>query len=129
MNRALFLWLFFISLLFAIPDGYFAKEEEVVLKKDEVALYEASGNKFFFRWTLYVNNGLVMHYNYDGFPYQNILYKKHKLNSFKIPLKRGFDNHMQAPYIMVVFKEFREKEAYFTVYLYDPMKSIKLKRE
>jgi len=129
MNKAFFTWLLIINILFAIPDGYFAKEEELSLAKDEFALYDIGGKSLYFRWTLFINDGLVMHYGYDGFPYQNVLYADYKRNGFKIGLEQSFDEHMEPPYFMIVFKEMKEKAADFSVHLYDPKGSIKLKRK
>ena len=129
--KAIFVWLICVNLLFAISEGFFAKDEELSLAKDEFALYEVEGKSLYFRWTLYINKGLVMHYAYDGFPYQNVLYTDYKRNGFKIKLKQSVDDHMEPPYFMVIFKEMNleAKKADFSVHLYDPIGSIKLNRK
>ena len=114
-----------------MPDGYFAKEERFSLTKDEFAIYEVDAKPLYFRWTLYINKGLVMHYGYDGFPYQNILYKEYKRDSFKIALKQRADDHLEAPYLMVVFEGMQKggQKADFALYVYDPLGSIKVNRK
>ncbi len=131
MSKAVALYLLAFAALWAMPEGYFAKEEKLSLAKDEYAVYEVTGKPLYFRWTLFINRGLVMHYGYDGFPYQNVLYKDYKQNSFKIPLKQRSDDHSEPPYFMLVFNGMQEgnKKADFTVYVYDPLGSLNAKRK
>lgn len=132
MSKARLVWLFLIfQSLYAVPEGYYAKEERFSLKKDEFAIYDVDDKPLYFRWTLFINRGLVMHYAYDGFPYQNVLYREYKRDAFRIPLKQRPDDHMEAPYLMVVFEGMQEgnKAADFAVYVYDPFGSIKVNRK
>jgi hypothetical protein len=131
MSKAFVVWLLFVATLCAIPDGYFAKEEQFVLKKDQFAVYEIDGKPLTFRWTLFINRGLVMHYAYDGFPHQNVLYREYKKDSFQIRLKQQPDDHMEPPYLMVQFVGMEEKEglARFSVYVFDPLGSIRVNRK
>jgi len=132
MNKAWLLWLFLIfQTAHAVPEGYYAKEERFSLKKDQFAIYEVDGKPLYFRWTLFINRGIVMHYAYDGFPYQNVLYKDYKQDTFKIRLKQRPDDHMEAPYLMVVFEGMQKgnEAADFAVYVFDPLGSIKVNRK
>lgn len=142
---------FFALLVFCVASLFAAEEsaitwnykDEVTLAKDQTARYEiAIDNKIFtldFRWTLYANKGLVMLYKYgildekkrnSRFPYQNILYKDHKLNSFKIELKNRVSNAFLWPYALVVFKDFDEKtkKATFDVMMKDDARPLQAER-
>ena len=107
---------------------------QVELKKDELARYTlAIDDKIYnldFRWTLFVNEGLVMLYKFNKFPYQNILYKDYKLKSFKIKLKNRAENAFYEPYALIVFEDFdtKTKKAKFTVLLMDDKSSIRAER-
>lgn len=138
------LFLFFLP-LFAADDGAISWnfKDEVTLKKDQLARYEvAIDNKIHtldFRWTLYSNKGLVMLYKYaiedpkkkiSRFVNQNILYKDHKLNSFKIELKNRVSNAFLEPYALIVFKDFDEKtkKATFDVLMKDDKRPVQAER-
>jgi len=114
--------------LFAIDDSYWAKKETVYLQKDEVALFDVNKKRLFFRWTLFKNRGIVLHYNYDGYVNQNILYKEYRRDGFKIFLKQYAINSYFKPYIMIIFKGYKSKIATFDLYLYDPDSIFKIKR-
>ena len=131
MSKAFALYSLLTLALWAMPEGYFAKEEKLSLAKDEYAVYEVLGKPLYFRWTLFINRGLVMHYGYDGFPYQNVLYDDYKLNSYKIRLKQRLDDHSEPPYFMVVFTGMQDgnKKADFTIYVYDPLGTLNAKRK
>ena len=107
---------------------------QVELKKDELARYTlAIDDKIYnldFRWTLFVNEGLVMLYKFNKFPYQNILYKDYKLKSFKIKLKNRAENAFYEPYALIVFEDFdtNTKKAKFTVFLMDEKRAIQAER-
>lgn len=111
----------------------------VELKKDQVAKYSLIiDNKAFdvqFRWTLFVNDGLVMLYNYAGddglrFKKQNVLYAKYRLDGFKIELKERATNAIYRPYIYISFKNYdkKTKKALFHVFLKDEKRSILVDR-
>jgi hypothetical protein len=107
--------------------------KQISLKKDELikilVKYGQTEKLFKFRWTLYVNNGLVIHRSYDRIVGQNILNLNHKNQSFRVELKsRGSDNY-NVPYILVKFKEFKydTKEAVFDILLSDEKLQIELK--
>jgi hypothetical protein len=111
----------------------FREVKQISLKKDELikilVKYGQTEKLFKFRWTLYVNNGLVIHRSYDRIVGQNILNLNHKNQSFRVELKsRGSDNY-NVPYILVKFKEFKydTKEAVFDILLSDEKLQIELK--
>lgn len=126
----IFLFLFGIS---NISANDFREVKQISLKKDELTKilvkYGQTEKLFKFRWTLYVNNGLVVHRSYDKIVGQNILNLNHKNQSFRLELKsRGADNY-NVPYILVKFKEFKydTKEAVFDLLLSDEKLQIELK--
>ncbi len=63
-----------------------------------------------FRWTLFKNGALVMHVEYDKHRYQPLLYKKFRLDSFKIDIFTKRDDlprtAMVNPYAIIIFKAF-----------------------
>jgi hypothetical protein len=143
MSRLFAPLLLILMPLFAADDGAITwnYKDEVELKKDQRARYMITiDSKLYtldFRWTLYVNKGLVMLYKYgtdttkiNGFPYQNILYKDHKLNSFKIKLKNRASNAFLEPYALVLFKEFddKTKKATISVMMKDDIRPVQAER-
>jgi len=126
-RSVLFLLLFCSSALFA---NYI---KEIRLKKDEqkkiLVKYESREKLFQFSWTLYINDGLVIHRSYDKIVAQNILYLNGINQSFRVELVTRGANYYQPPYILVKFKEFNTKknEAVFRLYLYDKEHEIKWK--
>lgn len=106
---------------------------KISLKKDEqkkILVKYANKEKLFeFRWTLYVNDGLVTLYKYDDFVAQNVLYLNHKNQSLRIKLRDDGQNYYNLPYFLLKFKDFdaKEKEAKFELYLYDNAMQIELK--
>jgi len=118
------------SFIWAMSPTYWWYDDTIYLKKDYFATYKIRYKGIFhtlkFRFTLYKNDGIVMLYNYDNFPYQNILYKG-ELNSFK---KRIVDfDSPNNPYFLVVFKDYNAKIATFEFLIFNPKKDtyIKLK--
>jgi len=99
--------------------------KEISLKKDEqkkiLVKYESREKLFQFSWTLYINDGLVIHRSYDKIVAQNILYLNGINQSFRVELVTRGASYYQPPYILVKFKEFNTKknEALFQLYLYD----------
>ena len=75
---------FFLVLTIISSTSYtldFKQTTIIKLKKDEqkkfLVKYENFVKLFEFRWTLYKNNGLVIHRSYDKIVAQNILYTKY----------------------------------------------------
>ncbi len=126
-----FLALFFLnSALFA---NDLQKVREISLKKDVqkkiLVKYDNKTRLFKFRWTLYVNDGLVILRSYDKNVAQNILYLNHKNQSFRVKLKTPGADFYNVPYILIKFKEFDVKKniASFVLYLSDRKDQISLK--
>lgn len=112
---------YFCALFIALALGvqaYGAKpawdmQEQLSLKKDEIYTQEflLSGvpKTLKLYWTLYKNYGLVVHLQYDRFPYQFVLYTDYKRKSFTLPLSQGQDIDKTA-YLLLSFQDFDEQE-------------------
>jgi len=106
--------------------------KKISLKKDEqkkiLVKYDNKKRLFKFRWTLYVNEGLVVLRSYDKTVAQNILYLNHKNQSFRVELKTRGADFYNVPYILVKFKEFDFKKniAKFVLYLSDDKEQVRL---
>ena len=127
--RALILFLLLFSGLYA---NEYRSTKIIKLKKDEnkkiIIKYAKVQKLFKFRWTLYVNGGLVILRAYDRVVAQNILYKRYKNQTFRLPLKiRGADLY-NPPYILVKFLEFdyEKNEAIFKLFLSDKSSQVSL---
>jgi hypothetical protein len=105
VNKVFFLLL---SILLFGEAKYWNYEFEFELKKNEVKKFQvidrAREKMLDFSWNLYVNNGLITITNFDGFPYQNILYLDYNRNSFQKKM------HGKNALVMIEFVEFLEKE-------------------
>jgi hypothetical protein len=105
----------------------------IKLKKDEqkkiLVKYGTSEKLFKFRWTLYVNGGLVVLRSYDRVVAQNVLYLRDRNRSFRLELKPKGADFYNVPYILVKFKEFdfETNEATFELFLSDKKSQIDLK--
>jgi len=125
----LFIWIFLGSIeVFAD----FRDLKKVFLKKDQtkklLVKYDTYERVFEFRWTLFVNNSLVVLRSYDKIVAQNVIYLNERSSSFRVELKsRGADS-LNTPYILVLFKDFdyEKKEAYFEILLSDKKMQIEL---
>jgi hypothetical protein len=125
-----FLLVFFSIFLFAFdPLKYWWINYTIYLKKDYPAIYKIFYNQktylLKFHWTLYKNRGLVMFYNYQNHPFQNILYKNYQLNGYKIYITKS--DEINDPYLMIYFKNFKNNIAEFNILIYNPKKNIKIK--
>ncbi len=126
----------FIALLLSssvVFGNDFRYMEKISLKKDDqkkiLVKYAKYERLFKFRWTLYINDGLVVFHSYDKRVSQNILSLNHKNQSFRVELKpRGYD-HYNVPYLLVKFKKFdyEKNKALFELYLWDEQSQIILK--
>ncbi|NOR58887.1 MAG: hypothetical protein GQ474_10235 [Sulfurimonas sp.] len=105
----------------------------ISLKKDEqkkiLVKYGDIAKLFKFRWTLYQNEGLVIHRSYDRVVAQNILYLRAKNRSFRLELRPRGSDHFSAAYMLVKFKEFKHEtgEAIFELFLFDKDIEISVK--
>ena len=105
----------------------------IKLKKDEhkkiLVKYGTSEKLFKFRWTLYANGGLVVLRSYDRVVAQNVLYLRHRNQSFRLELKPKGADYYLVPYVLVKFKEFdfETSEATFELFLSDKNMQVNLK--
>jgi hypothetical protein len=106
---------------------------KISLKKDQtkkiLIKYDTIQKLFQFRWTLFINDGLVILKSYDDIVSQNILYLNHKNQSFRTEiLSRGANNY-KTPYILVKFLEFdfEKHEAKFKIFLSDDEMRVRIK--
>lgn len=96
---------------------------EVSLGKDEVKTFDVFAENIkktlSFRWTLYKDKALVMHFKYDNIPYQFVLYKKGS-NSAKINLSSINSSNNENPYIIFYFVDFNDadRKAKFRYYFF-----------
>ena len=124
------LLLFSFSFIFA---NDFREINKITLKKDEqkkiLVKYNDKEKLFKFSWTLYKNGGLVVFRSYDNIVAQNVLYLRHRNQSFRFDLKTRGADFYNVPYILVKFKEFdsNTSEANFELMLSDKKFQIKLK--
>ena len=118
------------SLYAVLPDGYWASQDSATLEKDEVVAFEVDGRLYTFRWTLYINDGLVVLVKYDNFPYQTVLYRDYRLSGFRVDLKTPNRADVPPPYMMVDFQSIdaNATRARFGFYLYDPSGRVVMKR-
>ncbi len=130
----LFLQVFFFVVLSvsATFANDFKDIKKIALKKDEqkkiLVKYDTYKKLFIFRWTLYKNDGLVIHRKYDGIVGQNILYLNHQNQSFRFDLKpRGADAY-NVPYMLVKFKkfDFKKQKALFELFVSDKQNQIEI---
>ena len=128
--RVLFLLASFVVLLSA---NTYRDIVKVSLKKDEtkrvLIKYGKIQKLFQFRWTLYVNDGLVILKSYDDIVSQNILYLNHKNQSFRTELLSRGANNYKTPYMLVKFLEFdyEKNKAKFELFLSDDEIRVRVK--
>ncbi len=130
-----FLQIFFIFLL--LNNSIYASDlvviKKISLKKDEkkniLVKYGSKKKLFSFRWTLFVNGGLVIDHSYDTIVYQNILYLNYQNQSFRVKLKPSGADVFNAPYFLVKFKkfDFKKKKAEFDLFLSDDKNQVEVK--
>ena len=130
-----FLQIFFIFLL--LNNSIYASDlvviKKISLEKDEkkniLVEYGSKKKLFSFRWTLFVNGGLVIHRSYDTIVSQNILYLNYQNQSFRVELKPSGADVFNVPYFLVKFKkfDFKKKEAEFDLFLSDDKNQVQLK--
>ena len=132
MKQIVHLFAVFILFCGVVEAVDFREVKKISLKKDEtkkfLVKYGSRERLFTFRWTLYVNGGLVVFRSYDKRVAQNILYLNHTNQSFRVELKtRGGDNYL-VPYLLVKFKkfDFEKNEAMFDLLLSDVKMQVSL---
>jgi hypothetical protein len=119
----------FLLFLFISDEVYGANKKywdivyDVSLKKDEIQRFivrdPVREKIFYFYWTLFINDGLVVNSNYDKYPKQHVLYKKFKLDAFRVKLMRKANYKREGSYIRVEFQYFDiyDKKALFRIYV------------
>jgi len=106
----------------------------VTLKKDEqvtfLVKYATYKREFTLRWTLFVNEGLVLFHTYHKNVFQNILYLNGTNQSFKILLKPKGADRYEVPYFLVKFNKFdlKKNEAKFEIFLSDKKSQMIIER-
>ncbi|MEA1983423.1 MAG: hypothetical protein U9N39_07755 [Campylobacterota bacterium] len=132
MKLILHLFITLVLLFGSLGAIEFRDMQEISLKKDEqtkiLVKYKDSVRLFKLRWTLYVNEGLVLFHSYDKQVAQNILYLNTKNQSFKVYLKTRGADHYEPPYFLVKFKEFDygKNSASFELFLSDKKSQIEI---
>ena len=122
-----------LLLLIGSAEAAFRHTKEIRLKKDEtekILLKHQDGAYVFeFRWTLYINGGLVIHRSYDGFNNQHILKLNHNNQSFRQPIDMSGKSPKDYAYIVVRFKsfDFEKREAVFDLLLRDDAEKVEMK--
>ncbi len=131
LARLLFVGVLFVATLSA---NEYRTMYPVTLKKDEqvsfLVKYATYKREFTLRWTLYVNEGLVLFHTYNKNVFQNILYLNGTNQSFKVFLKpKGADRH-EVPYFLVKFNKFdlKKNEAKFEIFLSDKRSQMLIER-
>jgi len=120
----------FLSINFIFIDNSFGAGKrywdiiyDVELKKDEIQRFIVSDpvrkKIFYFYWTLFINDGIVINSSYDKYPKQHVLYKDYRLNAFRVNLMRKASYLQEKSFIRVEFQDFDiyENKALFRVYI------------
>lgn len=125
----------FITIVLLLSSSWaieFRDMQKISLQKDEqtkiLVKYKNNIRLFKFRWTLYVNEGLVVLRSYDTEVSQNILYLNSRNQSFKVYLKSKSAENYEVPYYLVKFQEFdyEKNRAEFELYLWDKHSEIEI---
>ena len=129
--RFFFLVVFFIG---TVSANEYRMMYPVTLKKDEqvtfLVKYATYKREFTLRWTLFVNEGLVLFHTYNKNVFQNILYLNGTNQSFKVLLKPKGADRYEVPYFLVKFNKFdlKKNEAKFEIFLSDKESQMTIKR-
>lgn len=111
--------------------NYWFKTETLYLKKDVEAHYiidyKEVKHHLRFRFTLHVDKRVIMHYKYDDFVNQNVLFLKYGVNDYKRVIID--ERYPYNPYFLVQFKEYKDNIATFNFFLYNPKQDIGIKLE
>lgn len=137
--RSLAIWLMVgCWVVAAMPKGYWGYKDGVDLAKDQVVHYTIDSAKneagyrfdFFFRWTLWKERGLVMHFSFDGFRRQTILYPEYKRDTFRYFYRDRHGSSDEKPMIMIRLLALNDqnKTATFEVLVRDPKRTIVVER-
>ncbi|MCI7485245.1 MAG: hypothetical protein MSA68_04780 [Helicobacter sp.] len=120
----LFLQLLFLNVSHA-SNLFFTWQKDLFLEKEQKyyakVLLDSVQKLLVLRWTLYKNNGLVIHLHYDGFNHQAILYKDYQRAGFSLTLG---ENLKPNPKLHIFFKNFDDKKAHLRLFLEEVGASI-----
>lgn len=125
MSKILLIALLPVWLFAAFPADYWLQSGSITLARDQfytVGISKGGERKDIrFRWTLYKNEGLVMHLSYSDHVHQFILYRDYQVDSFKLKLfPKQTPAPEEEPYIRLVFNNYSRKDkiASFDYYVY-----------
>ena len=98
------------------PNAMWSHYDTFVLKKDQLQHVRIHANhrthRLAFRWTLFVNGGLVMHVTYDGHRFQPLLYADYKRDAFRVDLYAKPNDasplQYETPHAFLIFRKFDE---------------------
>jgi len=133
MQKILPLFLLLVLLFSYSSANDFEDVKKITLKKDEqtkiLVKYDTYKRVLAFRWTLYVNDGLIVFHSYDKRVAQTILYLNTRNQSFKVYLKEKGSEPYEPPYFLVKFKDFdfEKNEAIFELFLSDRDTLVEIK--
>ncbi|WP_457596512.1 hypothetical protein [Hydrogenimonas sp.] len=107
------------------PNDAWSHYDTFVLRKDQTQhvriLAHEREHLLAFRWTLFVNGGLVMHVKYDGHRFQPLLYRDFRRNAFRVDLFAKPDDasalRFETPYALLVFRKFDSRKRLATIEL------------
>lgn len=123
MMRAFLVGMGLFGMAIALDLNYFNATYERTLTKDQFLVLDVYDREYkrtlAFRWTLFHNEGLVTHTNYDGHPHQHILYTRMGADTIKIALAlRDEEKALAAPYLLITFLgyDYVSKSARFMIY-------------
>lgn len=134
MSKIFFILILFCSTIFAQGWQF---EKQVTLHKDQfyVVYITRDGVRklFYFRWTLNKNEGLVMHFSYDRFNNQFMLYQDRVRDTFKLELFPKDTKEYMPPYLLLKYDGFNYEAksetqpkgtANFSVFVKDMLSNI-----
>jgi hypothetical protein len=107
--------------------------KQISLQKDSqkkiLVKYGKFTRLFTFRWTLYINDTLIVFHSYDREVAQTVLRRNHTNQSFRVELMPRGAHVYNVPTLLVKFKEFdyTKNEAVFGIFLSDKKNLIELR--
>ncbi|NPA81933.1 MAG: hypothetical protein GXO31_04940 [Epsilonproteobacteria bacterium] len=104
---------------------YLKKDQIARVKVDKGLSYKLAG-ELFFRWTLFVNEGLVVLLKYEGFPHQYVLYKKWGRDTIRLVIDKKPSKEWLESYLLIKFEDFdpKRKVAVLKVFVANPPKNL-----
>jgi hypothetical protein len=126
------IFLIFVLLTSIAFGNEYRYSKQISLPKDFqkkiLVKYDKFTRLFTFRWTLYINDMLVVFHSYDTRVAQTMLQKNHTNQSFRVELLPRGAHVYNVPYLLVKFKEFNyeKNEALFEIFLSDKNHLVEL---